>query len=463
MSSHSSSNADAAGLRAGAAQADITPPMGTQIAGAISSRRPVQSVMDPLFAKALVLQLGERKVCLVSMDLLAITRQWVEEIRRHAAHLGFGPDAVIVHVTQNHAAPAFGHFMVTDECGLVPPEHDWLRGGDRNYNPIALEGAVQAIEAADAALEPVAMAFGAGIDGRVAFNRRFVMRDGRGEMFGGGDRENILYREGPADPEVGLVLLRACDGRNVAALLHHTCHPTHSFGGNTITAGWPGEWCSHMREHLGDTCVPLVINGCCGNVHHRDVLDPNFTESAERVGRLLAESTSRLLPDLQFGPVDALDLRTSHIDIPLRQVDPEDLAAARQSISEHPDPIWIGDGQAKVHTDWFYALSRIDLAGLVARRPVFDYEIQVLRIGDLAVAALIGEPFVEGQLDIKLRSPARRTFVAHMCNAYVGYLPTKEALARGGYETKTAHWSKLCPDALETVVDATVEMLAAAF
>jgi len=45
----------------------------------------------------------------------------------------------------------------------------------------------------------------------------------------------------------------------------------------------------------------------------------------------------------------------------------------------------------------------------------------------------------------------------------VGYLPTKEALARGGYETKTAHWSKLCPDALETVVDATVEMLAAAF
>ena len=45
----------------------------------------------------------------------------------------------------------------------------------------------------------------------------------------------------------------------------------------------------------------------------------------------------------------------------------------------------------------------------------------------------MGEPFVEGQLAIKLFSPAARTLVAHQCNGYVGYVPTREAAERFNY------------------------------
>ena len=83
----------------------------------------------------------------------------------------------------------------------------------------------------------------------------------------------------------------------------------------------------------------------------------------------------------------------------------------------------------------------------------------MLRIGDLAVIGWPGEPFVEAQLAIKKGSPAAYTFVAHFCNDSAGYQPTREAFKRGGYETRTANWSKLAPEALEVVQDTTVEML----
>ena len=80
---------------------------------------------------------------------------------------------------------------------------------------------------------------------------------------------------------------------------------------------------------------------------------------------------------------------------------------------------------------------------------------------DEVVAALPGEPFAEGQLDIKLRSPAPLTIVGHMANKYVGYIPTAPACAAGGLEAHPMHvyWSKLEPTALQKIADKSVELL----
>ena len=66
---------------------------------------------------------------------------------------------------------------------------------------------------------------------------------------------------------------------------------------------------------------------------------------------------------------------------------------------------------------------------------------------------------MEGQLRIKLESPFDYTFVAHMSNRYVGYIPTPEAIRRGGYETRPSCGSKLAPEALQTITDRSVELL----
>lgn len=49
-------------LYAGVAQVEITPPLGTHLAGGINTFRSTQKVVDPLYAKALVLEAGPAAV-----------------------------------------------------------------------------------------------------------------------------------------------------------------------------------------------------------------------------------------------------------------------------------------------------------------------------------------------------------------------------------------------------------------
>jgi hypothetical protein len=63
-------------------------------------------------------------------------------------------------------------------------------------------------------------------------------------------------------------------------------------------------------------------------------------------------------------------------------------------------------------------------------------EIQVIRIDDAAIVCVQGETFVEFGLEIKKRSPLRKTFVVTVANGIMaGYTCTAEAYNEGGYET----------------------------
>jgi hypothetical protein len=449
------------GFKVGAAQVDITPEMGVQIAGSIGIKRPAEFVMDPIFAKALVVEAGGRKVCVLSLDLLAITAEYADRIRDEAARvIGAPREAVMVHVTQNHAAPSLGHLMCDRENPLYVGEWTWMRGGDDRYHEPAVAATLRAVQAADAARSPAMLGVDRGMDSRVAFNRRYILRDGRSEMGSGGDLRNVLQREGAMDPEVGVACFQTQGLKPVALLLHHTCHPVHAYPLRYITAGWPGAWAAEMRRMAGGECVPLVVNGCCGNVIHRDILNPTQTDTPENMGRLLTETAGKVLRELRYDNADTrLAWSSRKLAIPFRELPAERLAAARKRLAETPLPPPSPTRPGFIDWDWIYDVAILDVERLRNRCPHFEYEIQAFRIGPLALVALMGEPFVEGQLQIKLESPFKHTFIAHMSNGYVGYVPTPEAIRRGGYETRLGWGSKLAPEALEMIVKATGEAL----
>jgi len=105
----------------------------------------------------------------------------------------------------------------------------------------------------------------------------------------------------------------------------------------------------------------------------------------------------------------------------------------------------------------------VNLHKQIQREKIFDYEIQVFRIGRTVIVGLPGEPFVEGQLRIKLASPAYPTYVVHDVSHYVGYLPIKEGVGGGGHEANPSYWSKLVPEALDMVVDNAIGLLKEVF
>lgn len=449
-------------LLAGAARAEITPELGIQIAGDIGRHRPCTGIQEPLFARALILEQAGKRFCLLSLDVLAIDNPWADEIRRRAQRqYGLSPESVLIHIVQNHAAPSIGNHFCKDSCTLIPDAYPWLRGGDPRYNEPALAGVLAAIGLAIQNLTPVQAAVGRAVDGRIAFNRRFVMRNGTALCHPPSCSPDILHVEGPTDPEVGVVTFTADDGQVVSALLHHTCHPCCGYGGTVAMADWPGAWCRDMEAHWGGACTPLVINGCCGNVHFHNHLDPAFRGDHRLMGRRLADSTRRALAKMT--PLDTARFSWTRriLPVPRRVVSDAMLAEARTMLRDYPEPKWKDAEHTRVEWDWVYAVGIVDIADDLAHSPCYPYEIQALRLGDFALLGLMGEPFVEAQLRIKKESACPFTMVAHMCNGYLGYVPTRRAFEGGGYETRTGRGSRLVPEALEQIEGESLEIVKA--
>jgi hypothetical protein len=448
-------------LQVGVAETTINPRLGMQIDGNIGAYRPAQAVLNDLYARAIVFQKGDTRFLLLSLDLLAITKEWSDAIRDFAANeLGFDRDAVAVHVVQNHSSPSMGHIMLTDFLEAAR-KYPWIRGSDPEYGPLAMAKIKPMIRRAVETVQPVRLICSSALESRVSFNRRMAMRDGTSEHgFGNRGPQDALYREGPSDPEVGVALFTTQELKTVAVLLHHTCHPVHWNPHHAIHGDWPGAWAEEVRRRLIPSAIPLVLNGCCGNVMHVDWMDPRREDTPQSMARLLTDDVQAALAAPYFEENDpVLAYKTIRFGIPFRKFPDGTFEAAHKLIAEHPEPMWTDASRTRFEWSWQFAASLLDMERLFAAQREFEYEIQALRLGCLAILVLPGEPFVEAQLEIKQRSPAKRTFVAHMSNRYVGYIPTPDAIRRGGYETTPSTGSKLAPEALQMITDRSVGLL----
>jgi len=447
-------------LQAGAAQVDITPEADTHLAGAVGYHRPAKLALDPLFARAIVFGAGGRRLCVLALDVTIITEDWTEFIRGRAQEqFGLDPDAVMVHATQTHSAPPIGHFMLDPDFPDLPDEFEWMRGGEAAYSEWAAGRAVEAIGRAAEELRPVEIAGASGSDGRWAANRRAVTMDGGISMVTGTwaqpqAEQTIRYIEGPIDPEVGVIALRESSIAIPALLLHHTCHPVCVFSRPLVSADWPGAWAAAMQQTVGDECVPIVINGACGNINPADRSDHR------PMGEGLAETARMVFDRLEFSEEATLDRRLTRLPIPMRELTDEELSWARETLDESPLPPWDAERPRQIAREWINAASTWSVHLQRRRSLNLAYEIQVLRIGDAAIVGLPGEPFAELGLAIKMASPFRPTFIAHCTSHYVGYIPTPEALRRGGHEAVTRYWAKLVPEAFGMIRDEATRLLA---
>jgi hypothetical protein len=89
-------------------------------------------------------------------------------------------------------------------------------------------------------------------------------------------------------------------------------------------------------------------------------------------------------------------------------------------------------------------------------------QLQVIRVGELAIAAIPCEVFTEIGVAIKKKSPFKTTCVVSLANGYFGYLPTPAQHALGGYETWRARSSFLgvkASDEIEKTVKEGLDLL----
>ncbi len=456
-------------LYSGFGYEDITPKLGIHLSGKeVTHKRPALSIKDRLYAKASAFQTGDTKICFVGLDLASITEDKVALIKDAVSKENSIPkDAISVFVIQSHSAPGCGHFMLDKDLPLdLPEDKEFVRGSEKEYDEMAVKGAIKACNTALKNLSPVSMGIKNGMAPGIAFNRRVIGRDGKCIMPFPPNNTSIshpvgptqfLYDEGPADNELGVAIFRDKDMNFKGALNSFTCHPVHlfcSFQYNCISPDWCGVWAKMMMKDNEIESLPLVLNGCCGNINPIDPWTVNYTLDEYRTSSKLNELSTKLVNSMEYDDeIDTIEYKEIHIPLPYREIPKERLEEAKK----------IFNANAKIEDhldeDWFFAASTLSSYYEALREKEFDYPVQIFKIGKLVVVFMPGEPFVETQLYIKERTKAPYVYVCHCSNKYLGYLAKESAFAHGGHECNLlyTYWAKMKKGNMEKVVDRVVD------
>ena len=456
-------------LLAGFGFEDITPKLGIHLSGKeVTHKRPALSIKDRLYAKASAFQTGDTKVCFVGLDLASVTEDKVALIKNAVCKKHHLPkEAISVFAIQSHSAPGCGHFMLDKDLPLeLPDDKEFVKGSEKEYDELATTGAIKACDCALSNLSPVSMGVKNAMAPGIAFNRRVIDRNGKCIMTFPPDNSSIthpvgptqfLYDEGPADNELAIALFRDKDMNFKGALNSFACHPVHlfcSFQYNCISPDWPGVWAKMMMKDNEIESLPLVLNGCCGNINPIDPWTVNYTLDEYRTSAKLNDLSTKLVNSMEYDDkIENIKYKEIHIPLPYREIPKERLEEAKKIFFKN---IKIED---RLDEEWFFAASTLSAYYEAQREKEFDYIIQLFKIGRLMVVFLPGEPFVETQLQIKEKTKAEFVFVCHLSNKYLGYLPKESAFVHGGHECNNlyTYWAKMAPGNMEKVVEKVVD------
>lgn len=442
--------AAAAGLSAGVAEVEITPPVGYRMSGYFSERF-AAGAHDPLKAKALYLRQGDAQAALVFCDMIGVSLDVSQRARKATAAGKIPAENILIAATHSHTGPLyFGALREHLHAQAV------ANGGKDtaetvDYSSFLVERIAAAIAKAKAAAVPATLHAGIGEQLGLSFNRRFHMKDGTVRFNPGKLNPNIVRVAGPIDPDVGLLLLK--DAKTGGALSALTVFALHldTVGGTEYSADFPHYLARSLAETYGDGFVSLFGAGTCGDINHVDVSHKRPQKSqqeAGRIGKTLAQTVLAKLAALDEPVQPSLSAARTIVDAPLQQFGRDQIARAKNNMH-------------KIGTRDLSFLEQVEAYKIVAvqQRPgkTLPMEVQVFRLsGDAAVVGLPGEVFVDLGLAIKQASPFTTTIVIELCNDAPAYVPTRKAFAEGSYETVN---SRIQPGSGEKLVQAAVKLL----
>lgn len=400
-------------FQAGVAEVDFTPAASLAMDGYLARDGPSVGAHDPLLGQVLVLSDGDKRAALVTLDVLAVSAGFADDLRRSLASLlKTSIHAVMICASHTHCGPS----------GL----QTWF-GASLSLDPYLTHMIGERVsEAAQTALNRLTPA-------------QLVYATGDVEGIGG-DRN---HRERTVDSRVTALRFDQPNGTPIAVLFHYACHPTVLGAATRLySADFPGAARNQIRSAYPEA-VCLYLNGAAGNVSTRFLRRDQSFEEAERLGRLLGHHVVALLERPTSTTADlAWDYR--NVALPFRTF----LEATGRTL-----PL-TGEERIDQTRDEGAAIER-RLRQILAGRTSQPATLYVLRIGLWKLVFVPGEPFSDLALSVQKVTPF--ALVVGYANDYLGYFPTPTAIDDQTYEALSSPYDAHAYHLIETML--TTELL----
>lgn len=436
---------------AGAAQLDITPPLGTVINGEFTCRY-ANKIADPLFVKALALRDEKTTLLVVLVDTCAMQRDFLDEVKTAIAHsLGIQRECQLIAATHIHSGGS-----VTD---LLMGHVDWA------YRERLSKQIVDAAKDAYTNLRPAKIGWGSVDQPQHLLCRRYQMGAGYeaiNPVTGGvdavktnpfGDEQHIVEATTVPDPGLRYLIIQGLDGEWISLLANYSLHYVGDCERGTISADYFGYFARSVTSRLGANShfVAMMSNGTSGEVNiwdfqHPDRYPKGDHEKSELIGGDLATAVVEALPHVHWEDYPKLHTEYIELAISTRKPTATEIAAAAKVVSV-TDYEAIAFGEPNFFSQ-IYAREQLLLAEFPQQ---IRFPVQSFKIGSGAIGALSGEFFSETGRKLKEIRDNNRYFTICLANGYVGYVPPAHELERGGYECWRCRTSYLSEDAEEKI------------
>jgi len=405
-------------MRAGIARRNITPPVGVDLTGYIGRPGPSTRVHDNITATALILDDGDVRFGIISLDILGLDLEQDKALRQAISEAtGIDQTNLLIACSHTHAGPAI---QLLRGCGTP----------DENYLRWASSQVVETVKEANADLADATLSF-TRTESDLAWNRR-------NWVIGAGVQQSKTSGV-ITDPEVGAMIV-SIQGKEPVVAFNYACHGVVMGNDNVETSA---DWIGAARaaiEASPSVGSAFFLQGCCGNINPR--LRGTF-EEVKNAGDLVAVPLLNAIASAVPINDPRIKVAWRSVELPYQDLPPEE--ELEQEITFHREEIrrMNAEGTAKISVQVAQAMqwwaedslkTMNDGGGPVS----VTIPLQVVKIGDLLIAAIPGEVFCEFSLAIRKMNKANVMVVGY-ANGNIGYVPTAEAFAEGGYETHNAY------------------------
>lgn len=415
-------NTNADNLLVGAAKVDITPNLD-------ELPKPFFGVYDKIYSRAIVINVKNKTVALVTVDVGGLNDAIAESILSRISKLtGIPTENIMLTATHTHSVP----------FGIK---------GEKFESQIA-----SAVKLALEKLQPAKIGYGEGVS-YINVNRNII------------DPKTRRWWEGanydaPSDKTVAVVTFESLAGKPIAVYYNYAMHAVISGMFDMVSGDVPGSTSKYIEDNFDNEVVAVWSTGACGDQNPiyfqqtYDLREIRVKEFASRgidisnkmppggsdldrnnpqVAKLMAQQKQMLLSMGQFLGEEVLHVMRG-MD---RKVVNPSIFVGRKTI--------ICPGRKRLDE------GRAGYAGVYEDADSISIKLGLITIGDIAFTSVNGEVFNPISTRLKKESPYANTMMLTLTNGYAksGYIPHDAAFGTYTFEVVS---SKLKPGFAENAI-----------